>query len=341
MNGIHWNGLRSSSDFKLSIVVPGYNEEGNLRALHREIADTLQSVDWELIVTDDGSTDKTWATILALNEEDPRVKGVRLSRNFGHQYALMAGMTRSTGDAVVTMDADLQHPPATIPELLSAWQSGAKIVNTVRIDAQSTSLFKRATSRWFYRMFSFLSGVRLESGMADFRLLDRRPLDDLLLLKEDGLFLRGLVEWLGYPTSTVEFQCRDRFSGKTKFSLWKMVRLAVTGTMSFSLVPLRLSIVLGLATSALAFTYMIYAVAVRLFTDSAVPGWASAVGILSLLFGVLFVLVGILGEYLGRVLVEVRGRPRFLVGDTVGFPTPDAGLGSATEVGHYRGEMPS
>ena len=305
----------------LSIVTPAFFEEGNLDRLHRELVDTLDAgpLSWELIIVDDGSTDGTWAEVGRLHRKDPRVRGLRLSRNFGHQYALFAGLSQASGRAVVMMDADLQHPPAVIPQLLNEWQKGAKIVHTIRLDPPTLSWVKRVTSSLFYRVFSFLSGVQLSAGMADFRLLDRQVVDQLLHLREGGLFLRGLVHWVGYPSATLEFKCGTRFAGTTKYSLWRMIKFAWTGITSFSIVPLRVAVILGLLTSLGAFYQLGEALYIKWFTDRAVPGWASVIGLMSLLFGVLFTLLGILGEYLARILQEVRGRPRFIVSEGIGI----------------------
>jgi len=304
----------------LSIVIPAYYEEGNLFKLHDELVEALSAIEggWEIIFVDDGSTDGTWKEISSLNEKDGRVRGVRLSRNFGHQYALFAGLTCARGRAVVTMDADLQHPPAVIPQLLDEWRKGNKIVHTIRIDQESITWHKKLTSKIFYRVFSFLSGVDLSSGMADFRLLDRQVVEQLLQLKEGGLFLRGLVQWVGYQNTKVHFQCRDRFAGQSKYNFRKMLKFAWTGITSFSIIPLRLGILLGLITSLFAFYQLLEALYVKFFTNEALPGWTSVFGVMTLLFGVMFILMGVLGEYIGRILIEVRGRPKFIISEKVG-----------------------
>jgi glycosyltransferase involved in cell wall biosynthesis len=313
--------VTEQSPVMISIIVPAFCEAGNLVKLYEEILGAIANFTWELIIVDDGSTDDTWREILLLNRQDPRVKGLRLSRNFGHQYALFAGLANSVGRVVITMDADLQHPPAVIPELLRRWHDGSKIVHTVRIDHETTPLMKKLTSRTFYRIFSYLSGGELSAGMADFRLLDRQVVDELLQFQEGHLFLRGLIQWIGYPYSKVEFQCRDRFSGKSKYNLPRMLKFAWTGVTSFSVVPLRLAIVLGLTTSLISFCGLAYAVWGKV-VGRAVPGWASMIAIESMLFGILFIMLGIIGEYIGRILEEVRRRPKFIIDERLGFASP-------------------
>jgi len=304
----------------LSIVVPAFNEGGSLGRLHDELLAALGPLDltWELIFVDDGSTDNTWREIQALNRADPRVRGIRLSRNFGHQGALLAGMSHARGEAVVSMDADLQHPPNVVPQLVAKWRHGSRIVKTVRRDPAHLPFFKRKFSSIFYRVFAYLSGVDLRAGMADFRLLDRRVLDQLLGFKEGGLFLRGMVEWVGYPSAIIEFDCGTRFSGSTKYDLSRMLRLAWHGISSFSLVPLRIAISIGLAASGIAFLGVVYAIASKWLEGHAVAGWTSTVAIMSFLFGVLFLFLAVLAEYVGRILEEVRARPRFIVSEQVG-----------------------
>jgi glycosyltransferase involved in cell wall biosynthesis len=306
---------------ELSIVIPAFNEKENIHIIYRELTKVLGALEmsWEILFVDDGSKDGTWEQIVSLNKLDPNVKGLRLTRNFGHQYALLAGLGRSIGRAVISMDGDLQHPPEDIPRLVEEWKKGSKVVNTIRRDPSDFSIFKKLTAVVYYKVFSFLSGVKIERGMADFRLLDRQAVDSVLQFPEEGLFLRGLVQWIGYESSSIEYQSNNRFSGTSKFTLRKMARFAWNGITSFSLIPLRLAIFIGIATSVAAFGFLAHVVYTKwVLPENLVPGWATTVGIVSLLFGILFILLGIMGEYLGRILVETRGRPRFLIGEKVG-----------------------
>jgi dolichol-phosphate mannosyltransferase len=305
----------------ISIVIPAYNEEHNLDVLYvnvRAVMDAAaNSSDWELVVVDDGSTDGTWNTIEGLSANDVRVRGLRLSRNFGHQAALMAGLAAARGRAVIMMDADLQHPPALLPQLLRKWREGFEIVHAVRRDPPSLSWGKRTFSRLYYRLFAFLSGVAIEPGSADFRLLSRQVVDEILKFEEEGLFLRGLVHWVGYATTSVPFDCGQRHAGVSKYNLRKMLTLGWHGVSAFSLVPLRVGIAVGLLSSTIAFVGVGYAIlGWWLDHDAVVPGWASSVAISSFLFGVLFMFLAVLAEYVGRIAVEVRRRPRFLVRET-------------------------
>jgi len=304
----------------ISIVIPAYNEEQNVEILYARLRERLQPREpqWELIFVDDGSTDGTWERIVMLSKSDPRVRGLRLSRNFGHQNALLAGLQAARGAAIVSMDADLQHPPAVVTELLARWREGYQVVNAIRIDSARVPLWKRWASRAFYRLFSLLSGVKISPGTADFRLLDRQVLDEILKFKEEGLFLRGIVHWVGYPTASVTYECGDRHAGASKYTLRRMLSLAWNGVSSFSLVPLRVCVVLGLASSIVAFSGVVYAIVGWWLDNDVIPGWASSVAISSFLFGVLFAFLAILAEYVGRILLEVRGRPRFLVRETTG-----------------------
>ena len=251
-----------------------------------------------------------------VGELHPVLRGARLARNFGHQGALMAGLTEARGQAVVSMDGDLQHPPELIPELFARWREGYKVVSTVRADAEDTSLFKRSTSRWFYGVFSKLTGVNMSPGNSDFRLLDQSAIAALTSMNDVDLFIRGSVTWLGFRSVTLPYRANKRFSGTTKYSLKKMLRFASGAILSFSLAPLRLGIWIGFLTSGFAVLELAYII-VQYFRGKTVTGWASMMAFSSLMFGILFVLLGVIGTYLGKIFELLKNRPRFLIGDRV------------------------
>jgi len=310
----------------ISIVVPAYNEEGNVRPLYNAIVEEMKqlTISWGLVFIDDGSRDSTWTQIEALAKVDSRVEGLRLSRNFGHQNALVAGLNYARGKAVISMDSDLQHPPHVIPELIMHWQNGFEIVKTVRNNSSTTPYFKKLTSNWYYGLFTYLSGVEISAGASDFRLLDRKVLREILSFNEHELFLRGVVEWVGYRACSVEYSVEDRYSGESKYTISRMLKFAWNGITSFSLVPLHVGVVIGFATSFIAFAATLYAILAKILSGQVVPGWTSSLAITSFLFGVLFVFLGVLGEYMGRILIEVRSRPRYLIGQSTADDASDA-----------------
>jgi polyisoprenyl-phosphate glycosyltransferase len=310
-------------DYLLSVVVPAFNEAENVPMLYQRVSDVLQKGHprrWELIFVDDGSRDATWAAICRVAEENPHVKGVRLSRNFGHQYAIWAGLEMAEGQAVVMMDCDLQHPVELIPLLIEKWREGFLVVKTLRQEDKGLGWFKRWSSRTFYRLFSFLSGVDLNPGLADFRLLDRRAMNELLRFSEEGLFLRGLTEWIGFASCALPYQPGKRLHGHSQYSLKRMIKLGWGGVSSFSIMPLRIGILIGLIGSLFSALGILYSFFGRFIGKGVVPGWASTLMVISLLFFLLFIYLGVLGEYIGRMVVEVRRRPRFIVSEMKGFP---------------------
>jgi dolichol-phosphate mannosyltransferase len=308
------------ADPQVSVIVPVLNEARNIEPLVAALQNELLQlgITWEVILVDDGSTDDTWNRIEQESRKIPGVRGLAFSRNFGHQKALLAGLHSARGAALITMDGDLQHPPAKLRELLAAWRDGHLIVYTRREDALRTGFLKRLSSRWFYRLFSVLSGIPMGEGSSDFRLIDRSVFEALAPAPDAGSFLRGLTQWTGYKSTTIGFRAADRHAEQTKYSLSNMVKFAGRAAVSFSTVPLKIGIWVGLATSLLAFIEIVYVVACY-FAGKTVPGWASLAGIISFMFGVLFILIGILGAYLGRIFEILQNRPPYLVERTVGM----------------------
>lgn len=311
----------------VSVVVPLYNEEEAVDALLRRLLRVLEGTGepFEILLVDDGSTDRTWKRIRAAHRSEPAVKGISLLRNFGHQSALLAGLIQASGRAVVTMDGDLQHPPEKIPDLLRQWRRGFKLVNTRRADSEDSGLLKRWSSRWFYRAFSALSGLRLAPGSSDFRLMDESVLEIVLQMADADLFLRGIVQWIGCPVATVSYRAAPRVAGRSKFSPAKMFRLSSAAIVSFSTVPLRMGIWLGLLTSGLAVAEIAY-IFVQYLHGNTVPGWASVLTVMSFMFGILFVLLGLLGTYLASIHQAVRRRPQFLVAERFGLSQSPAAV---------------
>lgn len=312
-----------AASVSLSVVIPAFNESGNVEPLVERLISALDGLenDTEIIFVDDGSSDDTWDKISEVSTRFPMVAGIKLSRNFGHQHAVLAGMSFARGEAIASMDADLQHPPELLPEMYRRWTKGDKVVFTKRIEEQHLGTFKRLTSRYFYRAFSWLSGVSIAEGSSDFRLIDRQVLDELLQFQDVDLFLRGAVRWLGFEdsTSTLEFQVGERHSGTPKYNLKRMLQFASTAIISFSTKPLRLGIWLGIGTSVLAFLELAY-ILVQVASGVTVPGWASTVGILAFLFGILFIILGIIGLYMASIHSALQGRPRFVVSGVTGRP---------------------
>jgi dolichol-phosphate mannosyltransferase len=306
---------------ELTIVVPAYNERESLPILLERLAAALEGKvsSWRLVVVDDGSDDGGWDWLREAALHDSRVAALRLSRNFGHQNALAAGLALAEGRAVVTMDADLQHPPEVVPELVARWREGAKVVATRRLDADDAGWFKRTTSRLFYRFLSWVSGERYESGLSDFVLLDRAVVDELLRIGERHLFFRGLVRWIGFRSTEVPFRAAPRARGKTKYSLGRMLDLALTGITAMSSRPLRLGVLGGLVAALLCVAELLFVVWAAFFESRTVPGWASILVVNTFFFAVLFVYLGILGEYIARIFENVKSRPRFIVEEAVGI----------------------
>jgi len=305
---------------KISIVLPCFNEEGNIQILVETLTRLpLSHVDTEIIFVDDGSSDRTWEAIKKASSADARVRGVRLARNFGHQPALLAGLSVARGEAIISLDGDMQHPPELIVRMLDLWADGAEVVTTTRKFDERLPFVKKITSPLFYKTFSLLTGLDIQPGQADFRLLDRKVLDTVLSCGEKFFFIRGMISWVGYRRVDLEYTPNERHAGESKYNLRRMLRFAADGIFSFSVLPIRFSLITGCLVLSFCLLYALYAVTVHfgLFpgASDAIPGWASLVVIICSMFGMLFVQLGIIGEYIGRIYSEVKGRPRFIVSE--------------------------
>ena len=296
----------------LSVVAPIYNEEALIDEFYGRVCSALEGLQFELVLVDDGSTDGSSAALDRLASTDPRVRVVYLSRNFGHQTALTAGLDHARGDAVVMLDADLQDPPELITRMLDHWRAGCDVVYAVREKRDGETRFKLSTARWFYRLFDKLAQVELQPNSGDFRLLDRPALDALLSMRERNRFLRGMTVWVGYTQAAVPYKRDPRYAGETKYTLSKMLRFSLDAISSFSHRPLQLATLLGFVISTLAFIAIPVVILLRIL-GSYLPGFSSLTIAVLLLGGIQLIAIGIIGEYVGRIYDEVKGRPLYLV----------------------------
>jgi polyisoprenyl-phosphate glycosyltransferase len=314
----------AAAEFLLSVVVPLKDEEPNVRPLSERLRSVLEPVTtrWEVILVDDGSDDATYLRALEVHGSDERFKVVRLSRNFGHQVALSAGLDLAAGDAVVTMDGDLQHPPEVIPELVDRWRSGAEVVYGVMVERQGESHLKDATARVFYRALTRLTDIDVPSAAGDFRLVDRAALDAVRSMRESNRYLRGMFSWIGFDQEGVPYSSPPRGAGRSKYTFGRMLRLATDAIVSFSDRPLRLALNLGFLVSAASILFGVSAVVSKLAGLDVVPGWTSVMILVGFVGGVQLIVLGIIGEYVGRISDEVKGRPLYIVRAAHGFEGP-------------------
>jgi glycosyltransferase involved in cell wall biosynthesis len=311
--------MMSPSTIELSLVVPTFNEEGNVLRLYNEIKQVLMELHierYELIFIDDGSSDASLQHIQELRQQDTYVHYIQFSRNFGHQHALKAGLDHASGAAVISLDADLQHPPALMKDMIQLWRNGAEVVYTRRKDQQNIGIFKKWSAKAFYWFANKISEVPIEEGTADFRLLDQKVVAAIQTFKESHLFLRGLIPTLGFKQVALDYEPAARFSGKSKYSLSKMFHFAINGITSSSAKPLYFSIYLGLFFAFLAFVYGCYAIYISLFTDAAITGWTSLIASVLFIGGIQMILIGIVGIYLGKLFVQSKQRPTYIIKNT-------------------------
>lgn len=301
---------------KISVVVPIMNEEGNIEVLIKKISDVLNNYfDWELLFVDDGSKDKTLDVIKRKHLENDKIKYISFSRNFGHQNALRAGFDFADGDCVVCMDGDMQHPPELIPQMIEKWREGYDIVYTIRLDDPKTSFLKRKTASIFYGIMNKFSDIKIDRGAADFRLVDRSVAEVIKTIREENLFMRGMISWLGFKQYGIKYRPEKRHWGKTKYTFRKMVGFAIAGITSFSIKPLHISTIFGYTMALAAFIYALYAIIVKLFTNNTVSGWTSMLVAILFIGGMQMVMIGILGEYIGKLFMESKKRPSYIIKD--------------------------
>ena len=303
-----------------SIIIPLYNEEKTIPELFTRLAAVTDGMSdpWELILVDDGSTDGSFTAMCALHRNDPRIKVVRLSRNFGHQIAISAALDLAQGDAVILMDGDLQDPPELLPQLLKLWKDGYHVVYTVKTSRKENWL-KRLAFKSFYRVLSAMSSIKIPMDAGNFSLMDRRVVEVLRTMPERNRYISGLRAWAGFQQTAVYYDRGPRFAGKPQMSLGRLFHLALDGIFSFSNAPLRAAIYFGMAAAMVYFAGGLYVVYEKLFTNLAILGWAST--IVSILFvgGMILMTLGVIGEYISRIYEEVKKRPLYVIRDKIGF----------------------
>lgn len=306
--------MSPSKKTTISLVVPCFNEAEVIGLFHTELTrviDSIDDYDFEICYVDDGSQDGTIGKLTTLATRDQRVQVLALSRNFGHQAALMAGLENVTGDAVITLDSDLQHPPSFIPQLLESWSKGFDIVSMVRETTDGASLFKRISSSLFYRLLNTISDTKVVPGASDFMLLSRQAKEALTALPDRHLFIRGMISWIGFPRSFIHYTAPPRAAGKSKYGLAKMITLSLNGIFSLSIKPITLAIRFGTAIILLSGAYFAYIAGRYLLFGDLVPGWASIATLVMFFSGVHLCFIGLIGQYLGRVFEQVKNRPRY------------------------------
>jgi len=310
----------------LSLVLPIYNEQEVIPELHKQLQAFLKElgVDTEVVFVNDGSRDASFEMLRDLVKEDSRYRILSFSRNFGHQTAITAGVDHARGKAVVVMDADLQDPPSVVIEMMAKWREGYDVVYGKRRARAGETIFKKVTAKIFYRLFAAMIPIEVPLDTGDFRLMSRRVVVALRELREAHRFVRGMVAWIGFKQTAVIYDRPGRFAGETKYPLRKMLRFAIDGITSFSVVPLRLATWLGVTMSVLSVLYAIWAVVMHFGLNRTVPGWTATVVLISLLSSVQLLMIGILGEYVGRIYEEVKRRPLYIVGERVNLEGRDS-----------------
>lgn len=306
---------------KYSIIIPVYNESEVIRKTYNRLLTVMNQTkqSYELIFVNDGSTDTTAAIIREFIAKDKNVKLIDLSRNFGHQIAISAGMDSASGDAIVIIDADLQDPPEVILQMIEKWKEGYEVVYGKRIKRKGESFFKNITAKLYYRLLKQMTSVDIPVDTGDFRLIDKKVREVFLTLTEKNRYVRGLISWAGFKQTAVEYVRDERFAGTTKYPLKKMIKFALDGITSFSNKPLKLAIYTGMALSALSFIYLLVVVIQKLFTYTTIIGWASIIAVNLFFNGIILMFLGIIGEYIGRIYEEAKNRPLYVIREKIGF----------------------
>lgn len=300
---------------KISIVVPVYNEEENIAHFYQEVCQEMANIaySFEIVFVDDGSNDASACILAYLAQKDERVKPLYLARNFGHQIALTCGLDHAAGDAIVTMDGDMQHPPSFIPVLIKKWEEGYEVVQTIRKTTEGVPWLKNFTSSLFYKLMNVMSKVKIQPGGSDFRLMDKVVVESFRKYRERARFIRGMIGAIGYKQAQVEFVAPKRFAGISKFSLRKMLHFALDGITAYSKVPLRLAFYVGMILGVGSIGVTGHVLYIRCFTEDAVPGWATLSASILFLGGIQLMGLGVIGEYVGRIFEEVKQRPLYLL----------------------------
>lgn len=313
---------------RYSVIIPMYNEELVIAHTYERLKKVMDGCGdpYELVFVNDGSRDRTVEIMQEISSRDANVKLIDFSRNFGHQVAITAGMDYAQGDAVVVIDADLQDPPEIILQMIDKWKEGYEVVYAKRLKRHGETLFKKVTAKLFYRLLRSMTSVDIPTDTGDFRLIDRKVCDVLRGLKEKNRYVRGLVSWVGFRQTMVEYVREERFAGETKYPLKKMIRFALDGITSFSHKPLKIATYVGFFLSLSSFIYLFIVVYQKLFTSRNEPGWSSIVGINLLFNGIVLMLLGVIGEYIGRIYDEAKDRPLYIVRETKGYPETQEGL---------------
>jgi glycosyltransferase involved in cell wall biosynthesis len=305
---------------KYSIILPVYNEESTIQALFQKVKELLVRLDGEseVIFINDGSRDNSYDLLLSVSKQDSRFKVINLARNFGHQLAITAGMDLSTGDAVIVMDADLQDPPEVVLDMIQKWKEGYDVVYAVREQRKGESYFKLATASIFYRVLNKMSEVSIPLDVGDFRLVDRAVIEAFGHLRESNRFVRGMFSWLGFKQTGIFFKRNERFAGETKYPLIKMMKFATDGIISFSQIPLNWILNFGFAVSAFSFVMAFYFIGLKLWGHT-VEGWTSLIVVVTFIGGIQLIMLGVIGQYVGRIYTEAKRRPLYVVKSVHGF----------------------